>query len=108
MLTPTHLAIAMEYAAGGELFERICSAGRFSEDEVWLLQICNRLLLTRISSFRVLYRLGRRKGEQTCESLYFCYHHVSNIWGIQSNNPFSNFLFFFSGEILLPAAYIRC
>nr|VDD07912.1 unnamed protein product [Brassica rapa] len=33
VLTPTHLAIAMEYAAGGELFERICSAGRFSEDE---------------------------------------------------------------------------
>lgn len=26
----------MEYAAGGELFERICSAGRFSEDEVSL------------------------------------------------------------------------
>ncbi|GBG76715.1 hypothetical protein CBR_g22934 [Chara braunii] len=33
LLTPTHLAIAMEYAAGGELFERICSAGRFTEDE---------------------------------------------------------------------------
>ncbi|XP_074580293.1 serine/threonine-protein kinase SAPK7 isoform X2 [Curcuma longa] len=33
ILTPTHLGIAMEYAAGGELFERICSAGRFSEDE---------------------------------------------------------------------------
>eukprot|EP00249_Psilotum_nudum_P014734 c24975_g1_i2 orf=298-1374(+) len=33
MLTPTHLAIAMEYAAGGELFERICKAGRFGEDE---------------------------------------------------------------------------
>ncbi|KAL4331999.1 hypothetical protein GQ457_07G023740 [Hibiscus cannabinus] len=32
-LTPTHLAIVMEYAAGGELFERICSAGRFGEDE---------------------------------------------------------------------------
>ncbi|GMY17332.1 serine/threonine-protein kinase SAPK2 isoform X1 [Fagus crenata] len=33
LLTPTHLAIVMEYAAGGELFDRICSAGRFSEDE---------------------------------------------------------------------------
>lgn len=33
LLTPSHLAIVMEYAAGGELFERICSAGRFSEDE---------------------------------------------------------------------------
>ncbi|CAM6087410.1 unnamed protein product [Calypogeia fissa] len=33
MVTPTHLAIVMEYAAGGELFERICNAGRFSEDE---------------------------------------------------------------------------
>ncbi|XP_040999218.1 serine/threonine-protein kinase SAPK10-like isoform X1 [Juglans microcarpa x Juglans regia] len=33
ILTPTHLAIVMEYASGGEVFERICSAGRFSEDE---------------------------------------------------------------------------
>ncbi|KAJ4950811.1 hypothetical protein NE237_027643 [Protea cynaroides] len=33
VLTPTHLAIIMEYASGGELFERICNAGRFSEDE---------------------------------------------------------------------------
>ncbi|KAK7309079.1 hypothetical protein RJT34_05533 [Clitoria ternatea] len=32
-LTPTHLAIVLEYAAGGELFERICNAGRLSEDE---------------------------------------------------------------------------
>lgn len=36
LLTPTHLAIVMEYAAGGELFDRICNAGRFSEDEVCL------------------------------------------------------------------------
>ncbi|XP_052191249.1 serine/threonine-protein kinase SAPK1 isoform X3 [Diospyros lotus] len=33
LLTPTHLAIVMEYAAGGELFQRICNAGRFNEDE---------------------------------------------------------------------------
>ncbi|KAL8129687.1 hypothetical protein V2J09_018842 [Rumex salicifolius] len=32
-LTPTHLGIVMEYTAGGELFEHICNAGRFSEDE---------------------------------------------------------------------------
>lgn len=34
ILTPTHLAIVMEYAAGGGLFDRICTAGRFSENEV--------------------------------------------------------------------------
>ncbi|WVZ10747.1 hypothetical protein V8G54_015277 [Vigna mungo] len=34
ILTPTHLAIVMEYASGGELFERICKAGRFGEDEL--------------------------------------------------------------------------
>jgi len=33
VLTPTHLAIVMEYAAGGELFERIQEAERFSEPE---------------------------------------------------------------------------
>ncbi|CAM8915690.1 hypothetical protein QQ045_024643 [Rhodiola kirilowii] len=33
ILTPTHLAIVMEYASGGELFSRISNAGRFSEDE---------------------------------------------------------------------------
>ncbi|KAJ4779582.1 Serine/threonine-protein kinase SAPK5 [Rhynchospora pubera] len=33
VLTPIHLAIVMEYAAGGELFERIQDAGRFHEDE---------------------------------------------------------------------------
>ncbi|XP_071906550.1 serine/threonine-protein kinase SRK2A-like isoform X3 [Coffea arabica] len=33
VLTPTHLAIVMEYAAGGELLAKICSAGAFNEDE---------------------------------------------------------------------------
>lgn len=37
LLTETHLAIVMEYAAGGELFDRITTAGRFSEDEVQFL-----------------------------------------------------------------------
>ncbi|KAK2372375.1 serine/threonine-protein kinase SAPK3 [Trifolium repens] len=32
-VTPTHLAIVLEYAAGGELFTRLRSAGRFSEIE---------------------------------------------------------------------------
>ena len=32
--TPTHLVIVMEYTAAGELFDGICTAGRFSEDEV--------------------------------------------------------------------------
>ncbi|XP_048498008.1 serine/threonine-protein kinase SAPK2 isoform X3 [Beta vulgaris subsp. vulgaris] len=50
LLTPTHLAIVMEYAAGGELFERICNAGRFREDEQLIsgvsychsMQVCHR------------------------------------------------------------------
>lgn len=39
ILTPTHLAIVMEYASGGELFERISNAGRFNEDEVFNLLV---------------------------------------------------------------------
>lgn len=30
----THLAIVMEYAARGELYKHIRTAGRFSEDDV--------------------------------------------------------------------------
>lgn len=33
LLTPTHLAIVMECSSGGELFDRICNAGRYSEHE---------------------------------------------------------------------------
>ncbi|KAI3441419.1 uncharacterized protein J3R85_002326 [Psidium guajava] len=33
VLMPTHLAIVMEYTTGGELFNRICSAGCISEEE---------------------------------------------------------------------------
>ncbi|KAJ4714946.1 Protein kinase superfamily protein [Melia azedarach] len=33
ILTPTHLAIVMEYTSRGEIFERICNARHFSEDE---------------------------------------------------------------------------
>lgn len=52
ILTPTHLAIVMEYASGGELFERICNAGRFPEDEVCsILQLfLNLIALTSNSS----------------------------------------------------------
>jgi serine/threonine-protein kinase SRK2 len=32
-LTPNYLALVMEYAAGGELFERVCSRGKCSESE---------------------------------------------------------------------------
>jgi len=31
--TSSHLAIVMEFAAGGELFNRVCNAGRFGEEE---------------------------------------------------------------------------
>nr|GEU80646.1 protein kinase superfamily protein [Tanacetum cinerariifolium] len=46
ILTPTHQAIVMEYASGGELFERICNTGRFLEDEV---RFCFRQLISGVS-----------------------------------------------------------
>jgi len=33
-LTPTHLAIVMEYAAGGELFYQVLNVGTMTEDRV--------------------------------------------------------------------------
>ena len=32
-LTPTHLGIVLQYAQGGELFQRVREAGWFVEDE---------------------------------------------------------------------------
>ena len=32
-LTPTHLGIVMEYAAGGNMYDRLVKAGRLSEDQ---------------------------------------------------------------------------
>ena len=32
-LTPSHLAIVMEYADGGELFNHVCALGRLPEDQ---------------------------------------------------------------------------
>lgn len=32
-LTPSHLAILMEYADGGELFNHVCAVGRLPEDQ---------------------------------------------------------------------------
>jgi serine/threonine-protein kinase SRK2 len=39
ILTHTHLAIVMEYASGGELFDRIVDLERFSEDEVTIYNL---------------------------------------------------------------------
>ncbi|KAL5137969.1 Serine/threonine-protein kinase SAPK10 [Glycine soja] len=52
ILTPTHLAIVMEYASGGELFEKICNAGHFNEGEVSISYVTiNPLLCHRLVSF---------------------------------------------------------
>jgi serine/threonine protein kinase len=36
-LTPTHIAIVMEYAPSGDLFDYVCSKGKLNEDEVYSL-----------------------------------------------------------------------
>uniref|UniRef100_A0A0E0PMX5 non-specific serine/threonine protein kinase n=1 Tax=Oryza rufipogon TaxID=4529 RepID=A0A0E0PMX5_ORYRU len=51
ILTHTHLAIVMEYASGGELFDRIVDLERFSEDEaryffqqlIWGVSYCHHM-----------------------------------------------------------------
>lgn len=84
-LTPTELAIVMEYAAGGELFERICNAGRFSEDEVHALLL----------SYYFHYELWFPKR--------FCAPRVYSL--ICYNQTIQNF--YLSGTILLSTANIR-
>jgi hypothetical protein len=54
----------MEYASGGELFERICNAGRFSEDEVliifhsWILNAVPLLLRLTLVTIMLCCRHG--------------------------------------------------
>jgi len=51
----------MEYASGGELFERICNAGRFSEDEVLIIfntWILNAVPLLRLTLVTVICAAG--------------------------------------------------
>lgn len=52
----------MEYASGGELFERICNSGRFSEDEVFIrfVSIMQSFLFTfaDMSGYFFLFRLA--------------------------------------------------
>lgn len=64
ILTPTHLAIVMEFASGGELFERICNAGRFSEDEVliYFIVLVHVVVLDFVVMRRVLFYLLSRHG----------------------------------------------
>jgi serine/threonine protein kinase len=88
ILTPTHLAIVMEYASGGELFERICNAGRFSEDEV-------RLSLAIIDPACLLLVLS-------CALIAICAAPASLDRLIKLSKPL-----FISGAFLFPATHIR-
>jgi hypothetical protein len=86
ILTPTHLAIVMEYASGGELFERICNAGRFSEDEVHVFRLLSSTLLV---------------ARAVC-LLYYCHSYLSctNVVDYQLSK-------LLSGAFLFPATHIR-
>ncbi|KAL5181727.1 Serine/threonine-protein kinase SRK2A [Glycine soja] len=71
-LTPTHLAIVLEYAAGGELFERICNAGRLSEDEVG----CARFFFQQLIS-----------GVSYCHSMQICHRDLKLENTLLDGNP---------------------
>nr|VDD55812.1 unnamed protein product [Brassica oleracea] len=73
VLTPTHLAIAMEYAAGGELFERTCSAGSFSEDEAryFFQQLISRISIAEIKKHPWFMKNLPRELTETAQAAYF-------------------------------------
>nr|KAJ0199815.1 hypothetical protein LSAT_V11C600337600 [Lactuca sativa] len=81
LLTQTHLAIVMEYATGGELFERICNAGKFSENEasfftnhriLELLQILLPFLLKKYVFFSLTYQ-ARFFFQQLISGVSYCH-----------------------------------
>ena len=84
VLTPTHLAIVMEYAAGGELFERICNAGRFSEDEVISITLSLSLFtFTIISSLFLSFLMNNKLSLSltfSCLILIAVIFVVNNMW----------------------------
>ena len=82
VLTPQHLAIIMEYAAGGELFERICNAGRFSEDEVRAMgtQFRNYAELHGLRRFHlIIFLQARFFFQQLVSGISYCHSMVRSL-----------------------------
>lgn len=84
ILTPTHLAIVMEYASGGELFERISNAGRFNEDEVLylILYVCLfqykcGFLMYLLSCLQIFLMQARFFFQQLISGVSYCHSMVS-------------------------------
>lgn len=79
-LTPTHLAIVLEYAAGGELFDRICTAGRLSEDEVVKCIYMYKCINYQVLFFNELTILQARFFfQQLISGVSYCHSMVYNI-----------------------------
>ncbi|XP_074585860.1 serine/threonine-protein kinase SAPK7-like isoform X1 [Curcuma longa] len=81
VLTATHLGIVMEYAAGGELFDRICNAGRFSEDEVSFSRRNNKgnnslssnVCITTLTELNCCFRQARYFFQQLICGVSYCH-----------------------------------